>query len=115
MNTIKIIAFVLLLVFIAAKPALQNHRCGQNKTPDLTKAEDLQALGTGRIVEKDNSILKNVKLIQVNEYWIIYEKNASSHDLMMEAIRRIEFPESKWGPLKIEFPNNKPETGYLTY
>ena len=87
----------------------------QNKTPDLSKAEDLKALGTGKIIEKDNSITKNIKLIEVKEYWIVYEKNSSLHDRMMDVIKRIEFPESKWGPLEISFPKNKPELSYITY
>lgn len=81
----------------------------QNKGPDFTKADDLKALGTGKVIKKDNCIIKNVKLLQVNEYWIVYEKNSSSHDLLMESIRRIEFPESKWGAVKIEFRNNMAE------
>ena len=87
----------------------------QNKNPDFTKAEDLKALGTGKIFEKDNSILKNIKILEIKEYWIVYEKNSSSHDIAMEVIRRIEFPESKWGAVKIEFPNNKTEMHFITY
>ena len=87
----------------------------QNKNPDFKKAEDLKALGTGKIFEKDNSILKNIKILEIKEYWIVYEKNSSSHDIAMELIRRIEFPESKWGAVKIEFPNNKTEMHFITY
>ena len=87
----------------------------QNKNADFPKAEDLIALGIGKIIEKDNSIIKNIKILEIKEYWIVYEKNSSSHDIAMEVIRRIEFPESKWGPVKIEFPNNKTEMHHITY
>ena len=87
----------------------------QNKSPDFTKAEDLKALGTGKIIEKDNSIIKNIKILEIKEYWIVYEKNSSSHDIAMEVIRRIEFPDSKWGNVKLEFQNNKTEMHSITY
>ena len=81
--------------------------------PDLSKQEDLKALGIGRIVEKDRSILKNITLYEVREYWVVYVKNGSIHDLLMEKIDRIEFRESKWGPVKIEFPGGKPKISEL--
>ena len=75
--------------------------------PDLSKKEDLMALGIGRIIEKDKSIRKGITLHEVKEYWVVYVKNGSVHDIMMEKIDRIEFSESKWGRLKIEFPAGK--------
>ena len=106
MTNIILLSFVFLFAFATAP---------QNKTPDLTKAEDLKMLGTGRIIQKDNSILKNIHLLELNAYWIIYEKNSSSHDMMMDVISRIEFPESKWGAVKIEFPDNKPALSQMFY
>ncbi len=87
----------------------------QSKNPDFAKAEDLKALGVGKIFEKDNSILKNIKILEIKEYWIVYEKNSSSHDIMMDVIRRIEFPDSKWGMINLTFPNNKTEMYHITY
>ena len=87
----------------------------QNNLPDLTKKEDLTALGFGRIIEKDNSIIKKIKLEAIKEYWIEYIKDNSLHDKPMEKISRIEFYDSKWGSLKIEFPDNKPKIIWITY
>ena len=118
MSNIIILSFVLVFALISPTICTESvfHRTvTQNKTPDFSKAEDLQALGTGRIIEKDNSVLKNIKLIEVKEYWIVFEKNSSTHDLMMDVISRIEFPESKWGAIKLEFLNNKPEAHSLYY
>ncbi len=81
----------------------------QGHRPDLTKREDLIALGSGKIIEKDRSIIKNITLHEVKEYWIVYVKNGSIHDLLMEKIDRIEFNESKWGRIKLEFPDGKPK------
>jgi len=80
---------------------------------DLSKKDDLLALGTGRIIEKDNTIIKKITLAAVNEYWIEYIKDNSLHDKLMEQIIRIEFPQSKWGAVKIEFPDNKPSISRL--
>ena len=77
--------------------------------PDLSKKEDLKALGVGRIVEKDRSILKNITLHEVKEYWVVYIKNGSIHDLLMEKIDRIEFRDTKWGAVKIEFHGGIPK------
>lgn len=87
----------------------------QSPQPDLTKKEDLKALGVGRIVEKDRSIVKNIMLHEVNEYWIVYLKNQSVHDMMMESIDRLEFLESKWGRLTIKFQDGKPKIFKMAY
>lgn len=105
MSNIILLSFVLMFALTGE---------AQNKTPDLTKAEDLKALGTGKIIEKDNCIIKNIKLIEVKEYWMVYEKNSSLHDMMMEKINRIEFRESKWGPIEISFPKNKPGITWMS-
>ncbi len=80
----------------------------QVQLPDLKNPEDLKALGIGRIIEKDGSIITKINLAEVKYYWIVFIKNESLHDKTMESIERIEFKDSKWGPVKIEFPNNKP-------
>jgi len=85
----------------------------QNPFPDLNKEADLAKLGIGKIIEKDNSIIKQITLKEIKEHWIVYIKNESLHDKHMEYIKRLEFPNSKWGKLKIEFPDNKPEVTYL--
>src|SRR5207249_12130852 len=82
---------------------------GQVIEPNLSNKEHLKSLGVGKIIEKDHSILKNITLLEITEYWVVYLKNESIHDLSMESIKRIEFPESKWGYLSIEFPDNKTE------
>ena len=76
--------------------------------PDLSKKEDLKSLGTGRIVEQDNSIISKITLFEVNEYWIVYLKDESLHEMRMDEIKYIEFKDSQWGALKITFPQNKP-------
>lgn len=80
--------------------------------PNFSNAEHLKGLGTGRIVEKDNTILKNITLVEVKDYWIVYLKDKSLHDMPMQSIRRLEFPESKWGVLYIEFNDNKAEISW---
>lgn len=86
----------------------------QEGLPDLGKSEDIAGLGTGKIIEMDNTIVKRITLKEIHGHWIVYIKNESLHDKHMETIRRIEFPESRWGRIKIEFPNNKAEVSALS-
>lgn len=81
--------------------------------PDLTKKEDLKALGFGKIFETDKTITTRIMLEEVADYYVVYIKNESLHDMAMDRINRIEFYETKWGPVKIEFPNNKPKITLL--
>lgn len=99
MKTLIVLSLVLIVTHSVATRA---------QLPDLSKKEDLKALGIGRIIEKDRSILKNITLHEVKEYWVVYIKNGSIHDLLMEKIERVEFSESKWGPIKLEFTDGKP-------
>lgn len=98
MKTLIVLSLVLITHSVATRAQL----------PDLSKKEDLKALGIGRIIEKDQSILKNITLHEVKEYWVVYIKNGSIHDLLMEKIERVEFSKSKWGPIKLEFTDGKP-------
>ena len=82
--------------------------------PDLGNAEDLKKLGIGKIIEKDNSVYKNITLVEVTENGIVYLKGGSMHDMAIESIKRIEFPESRWRFIIIEFKENKPEFSWIT-
>ena len=52
MKTLIVLSLVLIVTHSLATRA---------QLPDLSKKEDLKALGIGRIIEKDRSILKNIK------------------------------------------------------
>jgi hypothetical protein len=88
---------------------------GQSCLPDLSKPQDLAGLGTGQLIEKDNTILKRITLKEIKDQWIVYLKDQSLHDKHMDYIRRLEFPASKWGRLYIEFVNYKPTVTLITY
>ncbi|MGZ3867224.1 MAG: hypothetical protein ACXVC6_00935 [Bacteroidia bacterium] len=75
--------------------------------PDLTKQEDLKKLGVGKIFEKDEFIIKHIMLVEIKEKYIVYEKDGSLHDLPIEVIRKIEFPESIWKIIYVEFNEGK--------
>ncbi len=76
--------------------------------PDLKNKNDLKSLGVGRIIEKDNTIISHIGLFEVNEYWIVYVKNESLHEIRMADIKQIEFKKSKWGFIEITFVENQP-------
>jgi hypothetical protein len=63
-------------------------------------------LGKGIIYTKNKRVIKNMRLAEIKAYWIIYKKDESLHDMMMDEIKRIEFPEAKPEPVALEFENN---------
>lgn len=75
---------------------------------------DYEKLGKGRIVEKDRSIKKNIVLQEIylpaedKAGYVVYLKDGSLHDLPIEVIERIEFPEAEGGAVKIVFEENLP-------
>ena len=80
----------------------------QNVLPDLSKKEDLKLLGTGRIIESDNSVILYIQLYEIKEIGLVYIKDESLHDIPIESVQRIEFKRTPWGPLTIRFEQNKP-------
>ena len=73
----------------------------------LTVPFQPEQLGKGTIYLKENTIIKNIVLKEIKSFWIVYEKQQSLHDKMMEAIDRIEFPDAKPFPLKMVFEKNE--------
>ncbi len=75
---------------------------------------NFQKLGKGKIIEKDHSIKKNIILKEIHLQtenkagWIVYIKEGSLHDLLIENIDRIEFPSAETEPVKLVFENNLP-------
>jgi len=55
----------------------------------------LSRLGNTRIILKDGSIKKNCNVKEINEYWIVFEKEGSLHDQLIEKIRRIEIEDGR--------------------
>ena len=56
----------------------------------------IESLGKLRIIEKDGTIKKNVTLKEIHSYWIVYEKDASLHDILISSINRIEIGDKKY-------------------
>ena len=68
----------------------------------------LPVLGKGSMYLKENRVIKNIRVREIKAYWIVFEKDGSLHDRMIDEISRIEFPEAKPGPVVMIFENNKP-------
>jgi hypothetical protein len=64
-------------------------------------------LGKGTIHLKDNRTFVKVQLVQIEESWIIYEKNRTLDDLAFEKINYLDFPNAKQGNVKISFEEDK--------
>ncbi len=81
--------------------------------PNLSKKEDLKALSYGVIIEKDKTRITKITLVEVNDVAVMYIKNESMHDIAIDQIIRIEFENTKWGPLHILFQNEKPSIKFV--
>ena len=72
----------------------------------------LSKLHNTRIVLKDGTIKKNCSVKEINAYWIVYEKEGSLHDLMIDEIERIELAKMQ----AVFFnDNHKPSLGSYVY
>jgi hypothetical protein len=98
-------ALIVIAIFLVfSMPTFSQDKQG----PRLEDKTVLKELGMGKIYKKDKTAFKDIVLFEIQELKIIYIKNGGLHDLSIESIDRIEFPESKWGPVKVEFLNHKP-------
>ncbi len=50
----------------------------------------LRKLGTTRIYLKDNTIRKNCTIKEIKDYWIVFLKDRSLHDVMIDKVKYIE-------------------------
>ncbi len=55
-----------------------------------SKKIPLYQLGKCIIFETDGSQIRNLILKEIHDHWVVFEKNGSLHDFMIEKIDRIE-------------------------
>ena len=67
-----------------------------------------------RIVLKDGTIKKNCHVKEIHDYWIVYEKEESLHDLMIEEIERIEIMDGTMHAVFFD-EKKKPVVGSYVY
>jgi hypothetical protein len=84
------------------------------QTPDSSNKKNalnatiVSQLEKTRIIFKDGSIRKNCKVKEIHDYWIVYEKEGSLHDLLIEKILRIEINDGTMRAIYFD-ERNKPE------
>ena len=106
MNVMKTNKKIFALLFLFAVCTFLK---AQTFGPDLSKKDDLKNLGIGLISKKDGGHIKKIWLSVINENSIVYIKENNLHDYELDKIDWMEFPESKWGPLKIKFVDGQPK------
>ncbi len=67
-----------------------------------------EQFGPVRIVLKDGSVKKDCRLREIHDYWIVYEKNGSLHDQLIEKIQRIEISAEE-EPVLVFDEKNRPK------
>ncbi len=109
-NNMKTLILLLSLFLLVLPQQIRS-----DKLPDLSRKKDLIDLGKGKIFETDGSTIKDIFLVEIRTNSIVYEKKQSLHDLYIGSIDRIEFLNSKWGRVQIEFNNFKPVVSAMTW
>ena len=112
MTAISLLLGLCMLLWAPMMAQTSNSTIKQN-APTCVERKDsalLSRLKETRIVFKDGSIRKNCNVKQINDYWIVYEKAGSEHDLEIDKIKRIEICD---GTMQAVFfdEKNKPEIG----
>ncbi|MCC7301185.1 MAG: hypothetical protein IT233_00945 [Bacteroidia bacterium] len=55
----------------------------------------LWQLGICTIIETDGSEIRRAVIKEIHDYWVVYEKEGSLHDIMIEKIGRIQLGSDK--------------------
>lgn len=99
-TTLMLIATLMMTVLVIPIDS----KCQSHAEDSIKKVEELimkqinilqHKYGEGRIILKDRGIYKKTKIHQLNHLWLVYIKNGSTHDLMIEKIARIEIGKEK--------------------
>jgi hypothetical protein len=106
-----------LLLIIAIGPSHNpiGKRMAQDAEPlkEIVMASDgrvipLAELGICRMIERDGSVWKAVKLYEIYPFHLVFIKNGSLHDMLIENINRIEIEKMK-GFAVVFDSKNKPK------
>lgn len=80
---------------------------GYAQEKNALSIEDVKQFGSGTAYLTDKTVIKKVTIHQINENWIVYEKEGSLHDLKMEEIKSITFNNCAICPKEIIFEEIK--------
>jgi len=62
--------------------------------------------GPARLVLKDRSIYKRITVYEINSFWIVFLKDGSLHDVLIEKISRIQFGKEEGPVVTFDEDNN---------
>lgn len=91
--SIEVIILPLAVLLWLALPSFAQKDSTKKETlieAEYGKPVILSQLGLTRIVLRNGNIKKDCKIVELHDYWIVYEKDGSLHDQMIDKIKRIE-------------------------
>lgn len=93
-----------LAIAMESKCQHQNQESTENGEESIMKQINIlqHKYGEGRIILKNRGIYKRIKIHQINDLWIVYIKNGSTHDMMVEEIDRIEIGKEKQAIIRFD-------------
>lgn len=103
---------MLLMYCMPADIFAQTGSKGADSTKEKNSISRIQAIhskfGTGRIILKDRGSIKSVIIQEIHPYWVVYKKDGSLHDQLIEEIEKIEIGREKQRVIFFD-KNNKPK------
>ena len=118
MKRTRFIVFALLIILV---PFITVDSIGQSSKSDTlikkieTTLEILKTFhkkyGAATMTLKDRSIYKRIIVHEINSYWIVFLKDGSLHDMLIEKISRIYYGKGE-GPIVTFNEENQIVIGY---
>ena len=107
---LALVTLLKLIFLVSADSTVQSSTVGSfNKQVEST-IEVFKTLhkkyGEARLILKDKSIYKRIRVHEVNSLWIVFLKNGSLHDMLIEKIARIQYGQGI-GPIVTFNSDNK--------
>ena len=114
--TIPLMICLLMFIWVPMFAQTTNNTTNQDVSKQIEKQDTglLSKLAKTRIVLKDGSIKKNCRIKEINSYWIVFEKDGSLHDQMIDKIKRIEICDGKMNAVIFD-KMNKPKVECYSY
>jgi len=76
---------------IAGQPSKPNALFKQSESRMDALKRLHKKYGTAKLILKNRSVYKRITVHEINSFWIVFLKDGSLHDILIEKISRIQF------------------------
>jgi len=89
---------ILLVVLVTGLSTITANNVSQSSPIASFAGSSIEALkalhkkyGPAKLILKDRSVYKKITVHEVNAFWLVFLKNGSLHDMLIEKIARIQY------------------------